>query len=63
MQGFLLKVKNKSSALRNELTNYLAPTQAGFEMVTSLERRIQEFSLRMGQQTDSFSQEIQVETR
>jgi hypothetical protein len=32
-------------------------------MVTSLERRIQEFSLRMGQQTDSFNQEIQVETR
>jgi hypothetical protein len=32
-------------------------------MVTSLERRIQEFSLRMGQQTDSFSQEIQVETQ
>jgi hypothetical protein len=33
-------------------------------MVTSLERRIQEFSLRMGQQTvDSFTQEIQVETR
>jgi hypothetical protein len=29
-------------------------------MVTSLERRIQEFSLRMGQQPDSFSQEIQV---
>jgi hypothetical protein len=62
MQGFLLKVKNKSSALRNELTKYLAPTQAGFEMVTSLERRIQEFSLRMGQQTDPYSQEIQVES-
>jgi hypothetical protein len=31
-------------------------------MATSLERRIQEFSLRMGQQTDSFSQEIQGES-
>jgi hypothetical protein len=32
-------------------------------MATSLERRIQEFSLRMGQQTDSFSQEIQVKDK
>jgi hypothetical protein len=32
-------------------------------MATSLERRIQEFSLRMGQQTDSYSQEIQVESQ